>query len=304
MFIEEFLQDLRRERFTPAAAALYLRRAGGRVRECLVANPGAVRSLWTLALIFFAVAFAGSAALALADDRHLAYALFGWTALAILVTFGLVTLHLDLLRDTGGYRLSAVNLPIALTLLRVTLLPAIVIFLVRRRDALALGCFLAAAFSDVLDGWIARRSKQVTQLGTVLDPIVDIVFNLVLVLGLTRAALLPGWVAAAAALRYGILIGGGIYLYVFVGPVRIRPTLFGRLSGVVMAALAAFLVLLAALDGHAAERLVPLTQVALGVLLAATVVHVVALGWYNLRVLSGEVAARGRVVGDVRWGPR
>ena len=304
MFIEEYLQDLRRERFTPAAGLLYLRRASARVRECLVANPGAARSLWSLGLLFFACAFVGAAGVALADDRHLAYALFGWTALGILLTFGLVTLHLDLLRDAGGYRLSAVNLPIALTLLRVTLLPAIVIFLTRHRYPAALGLFLAAALSDVLDGWLARRSNQVTQLGTVLDPIVDIVFNLTLVLGLARTGLLPLWVGAAAALRYGILLAGGIYLYLFVGPVRIRPTLFGRLSGVVMAALIAFLVLLGALQGHAAERLVPLTQAALGVLMAATVVHVVALGWYNLRVLSGEVAARGRVVGDVRWGAR
>ena len=83
-------------------------------------------------------------------------------------TFTLVTLHLDLLRDREGYRLPGINLPIALTLLRATLLPAIVLFLAHRLFPLALGLFLLAALSDVLDGWLARRWNQVTQLGTVL----------------------------------------------------------------------------------------------------------------------------------------
>jgi len=35
-----------------------------------------------------------------------------------------------------------------------------------------------------------------------------------------------------------------------------------------------------------------------------TVAQVIALGWYNLRVMKGEAQAQGRVVGDVRWGPQ
>ena len=97
---------------------------------------------------------------------------------------------------------------------------------------------------------------------------------------------------------------GGACLYIFVGPVRIQPTLFGRLTGVVMAGLVALLTLLHALSGHLAETLVPLTEVALGVLLSATVFQVVVLGWFNLRVMTGHLAAPGRVVGDVRWGAR
>jgi len=45
--------------------------------------------------------------------------------------------------------------------------------------------------------------------------------------------------------------------------------------------------------------------VALGVLVSATVIHVAVLGWWNLRQMRGQGgAATGRVVGDVRWGPR
>jgi len=295
VFIEEYLQELRRDRYSLPAILAYARRAAGRAREVLVANPGAVRSLWSLALLYFATAFVAAAIMALGYSRPLAYAFFLWTALGILPVFTLVTLHLDLLRDRDGFRLSAINLPIALTLLRVTLLPPIVLFLIRRHFGLALAAFLAASLLDVLDGWLARRWGQVTPLGTVLDPIVDVVFNLSIFAGLARAGLLPGWVLAVAALRYGTLV--------LVGPVRIRPTFFGRLTGVVMTALMTFLVLLRTLDGRPAELLTPLTQVALGALMAATVVHVVALGWYNLRVMTGA-GAGGQVVGDIRWGAR
>ncbi|HEY6867324.1 MAG TPA: CDP-alcohol phosphatidyltransferase family protein [Candidatus Eisenbacteria bacterium] len=303
MFIEDYLKDLRRDRFSLPAMVTYARRAAGRTRECLVANPGAVRSLWSVALLFFAAAFIAAATLALRLDRGLAHDFFYWTAFAILPVFTLVTLHLDLLRDRQGYRLSAINLPIALTLLRATLVPAILLFLLRRHDALALAAFLIATISDVLDGWLARRWSQVTHLGVVLDPIVDIAFNLSIFLGLARVGLIPTWVCVAAVLRYAILLIGGIGLHLFVGPVRIHPTFFGRLTGVVMAALMALLVLLRVLQGRVADRLIPLTQVALGVLVCATVVQVVALGWYNLRVMSGT-AAPGQVVGDVRWGAR
>lgn len=304
MFIEEYLQELRRERFRPPALVRYLRRSSQRVRETLVANPGAVRSLWSVALGYFALAFLASAAIALRLDRHLAQEFFLATTVTLVAVFALVMLHLDLLRDRDGYRLSALNLPTALTLLRVVMLPGIVLFLAERQWPLALGCFVTAALTDVADGWLARRWRQTTPLGTVLDPIVDIVFNLVLFAGLHAATLIPAWVLVLAVARYGVLLVGGAYLYLFVGPVRIHATAFGRTSGVVMATLAGLLVLLAALAGHVAERLEPLTEIALGTLLAAALVQAVAIGWYNLRTMSGMAPVSGRVVGDVRWGAR
>lgn len=304
MFIEEFLQDLRNERFAPHAIGRYVRRTARRSRDTLVANPAAVRSLWALALVFLALFFVASLVIALLDARRLGLDFLLWSAFGMLPVFGLVTFHLDLLRDGRGYRLSAVNVPTALTLLRMCLAPGIALFLVEGHFALALWVYVGAALSDVADGWVARRWRQVTRIGTVLDPIVDIVFNVVVFCGLRAAAVVPGWVFAAALLRYGIFLVGGAYLYLFVGPVAIRPTLFGRLSGIVMVALAALLVLLHAVHAAWAVRLVPLTQIALGILLLVAVGQVLALGWYNLRLMRGQVEVPGRVVGDVRWGRR
>lgn len=302
MFIEEYLQDLRRDRFSPRAFLLYARRVAAHVREQLDASPAAVRSIWSVALAFFAADFLIAVAFALFVDRRLALEFFLDTALVIAPAFALVTLHVGLLRDEAGYRLSAINVPISLTLLRVVLLPGLTLFLMERRFALALALFLTAAFSDVADGWIARRTRQVTRLGTLLDPLVDIVFNFALFGALAAAGLLPAWVAWVAALRYGLLLVGGACIYAFVGPLRIQPTLFGRMTGVVMGVLIGLLTLLHAARGPLAEKLAPLTSVALGLLLSATVAQVVILGWYNLRVMRGKTEAIGRVVGDVRWG--
>ena len=302
MFFEEYLQDLRRERFSPPALIHYARRAAAELRGHMDANPGAVRSIWSIALGFFAIAFIAASIMAITYDRQLAYDFFLGVSLAILPAFGLVTLHVGLLRDREGFRLSALNLPITLTLLRMVLVPALILCLVERHFLLALATFALAELTDVADGWIARRTGQVTMLGTVLDPLVDIVFNLSVFAALAVSGLLPAWVAWVAVARYALLLVGGACMYLFVGPLRIQPTLFGRMTGVVMAALIAFLTLLHVPNGPLPESLTPLTEIALGVLLSATVAQVLILGWYNLRIMTGKVEAPGRVVGDVRWG--
>ena len=305
MFIEEYLRDLRRDRFAPGAAWLYARRVAARVREQIYANPGSVRSLWTVALGFFAAAFAAAVGMALFYDRHLAADFLLYTSLWILPTFAIVTLGLELLRDRNGYRLSALNIPLTLTLLRVVMVPGLALFLIEGHLRSALLVYVLASFTDVADGWIARRWNQVTRLGTVLDPQVDIAFTLGLLFALAKAHMLPGWVFGLAVLRYAILLVGGAGLYVFVGPVRIYPTLFGRLTGIVITALIAFLLVVHTVGGHLRDRLENLTVIALGVMLSATVIHVLVLGWYNLRVMTGAAdAAGGRVVGDVRWGAK
>lgn len=301
MFIEEHLRELRERRFAPRAILVYLRRVGARARADWLANPFAVRSIWTVALAFFALAFLGSIAMSLAWDRALAYRFFLNTALWILPSFAFATLYVGLLRDADGYRLPALNVPLVLTLLRVSLVPGIMLFLEERHFMVAFIVYAIASLSDVLDGWIARRWNQTTRLGTVLDPLVDVVFNLAMLAGLAAAGLLSPVVFWLGVTRYTVLVVGGAYLYLCVGPVTIRPTFFGRFTGVVMGSLIALFTLLWALRGELARTLTPLTEIALGVLLAATTVQIVFVGWYNLRVMTGALREQGRVVGDVRW---
>lgn len=70
----------------------------------------------------------------------------------------------------------SLNLPNFLTLVRIFLIPVfVVVFLAPTpdRSLVAAVIFIVAAVTDLLDGYIARRTGQVTKLGKLLDPIAD-----------------------------------------------------------------------------------------------------------------------------------
>jgi CDP-diacylglycerol--glycerol-3-phosphate 3-phosphatidyltransferase len=68
------------------------------------------------------------------------------------------------------------NLPNFLSILRILLVPPLVVVLLTKfegKEWWGLGLFLLAAVMDFFDGWLARRRKEVTRLGTLLDPAAD-----------------------------------------------------------------------------------------------------------------------------------
>jgi len=111
--------------------------------------------------------------------------------------------HSNVLSLTCG-----MNLPNLLTLVRIFLVPLLVAALVQQtwhvqwngkllisNDFLALLFFLAAAVTDLLDGYLARRWKQVTTVGTLLDPVADKLLVSAALVSLVQIRLLPGWMA-------------------------------------------------------------------------------------------------------------
>lgn len=99
------------------------------------------------------------------------------------------------------------NLPNSLTILRIFFVPLLVAALVQENvsvqigrvlvtnEWLALAIFLAAAATDLLDGHLARRWKQVTTIGTLLDPIADKLLISAALISLVQVRSLPGWMA-------------------------------------------------------------------------------------------------------------
>jgi CDP-diacylglycerol--glycerol-3-phosphate 3-phosphatidyltransferase len=99
------------------------------------------------------------------------------------------------------------NLPNSLTILRIFFVPLLVAALVQENvsvriggalitnEWLALAIFLAAAATDLLDGYLARRWKQVTTIGTLLDPIADKLLISAALISLVQVRALPGWMA-------------------------------------------------------------------------------------------------------------
>ena len=66
-----------------------------------------------------------------------------------------------------------INIPNAITTLRMLLVIPIVYFLINDLYIIATALFIIAAISDVLDGFLAKRLNQITKFGTILDPIAD-----------------------------------------------------------------------------------------------------------------------------------
>ncbi len=90
------------------------------------------------------------------------------------------------------------NLPNTLTLVRIFLVPFLVVFLIANaepRNYPAGAIFLAAVFTDWLDGRIARSRRQVTTLGQLLDPIADKLLIAAALISLVEIARVPAWVA-------------------------------------------------------------------------------------------------------------
>ena len=68
------------------------------------------------------------------------------------------------------------NLPNSITVLRTGALPVLMLhplFPDERGSLVVAWCFVVAAVTDLLDGWLARRGKQVTSIGKLLDPLAD-----------------------------------------------------------------------------------------------------------------------------------
>jgi len=99
------------------------------------------------------------------------------------------------------------NLPNGLTIARIFIVPFLVAVLLQEKiilhwrgavltnDVIALIIFWVAAATDLLDGYLARRWKQVTTIGTLLDPIADKLLISAALVSLVQVHATPGWMA-------------------------------------------------------------------------------------------------------------
>jgi CDP-diacylglycerol--glycerol-3-phosphate 3-phosphatidyltransferase len=89
------------------------------------------------------------------------------------------------------------SLPNSLTLLRIFFVPLLVALLLTRApnmDLWAVGVFILAAITDLLDGYLARKRRQITRLGILLDPIADKLLTSAAFISLVELHLVPAWI--------------------------------------------------------------------------------------------------------------
>jgi CDP-diacylglycerol--glycerol-3-phosphate 3-phosphatidyltransferase len=100
----------------------------------------------------------------------------------------------------------SMNLPNSLTLTRILLVPLLVVVLLTKFegrvilgipvDLVGAAIFGVASFTDWLDGFLARRRKQVTSLGQMMDPVADKLLTSAAFISLVQMGLAPAWMVA------------------------------------------------------------------------------------------------------------
>jgi CDP-diacylglycerol--glycerol-3-phosphate 3-phosphatidyltransferase len=102
-----------------------------------------------------------------------------------------------------------------LSLVRIALLVPILYFLLKLDNAdrvLAVGLMLMAALTDFLDGQIARRYRQESEFGKVIDPLADKICTGAVVIALVSLGDVPFWFLLAVIGRDALILLGGIYI--------------------------------------------------------------------------------------------
>jgi len=139
-------------------------------------------------------------------------------------------------------------LPNAISILRIALVVPILVSIARQDFALALALFLLAAFSDGLDGWLAKSFGWHSRLGALLAPIADKRLIAGVFVMLVVAALLPAWLAVLVVLGDVVIVGGATAYNFLIGPVPGEPTRVSKLNTALELLLVTFVLSRAAFD--------------------------------------------------------
>lgn len=126
---------------------------------------------------------------------------------------------------TGGSEVSSriLTVPNILSFVRLGLVPVFLVLLILGHDVLALAVLVISSLTDFLDGVIARRFRQVTRLGQLLDPAADRLFIFAALIGLMIRDILPWWFVAIIIGRDALLLILGVILANFgYGPLPVH----------------------------------------------------------------------------------
>lgn len=122
------------------------------------------------------------------------------------------------------------NLPNAITIIRILLIPLFLYKVIEGDMVFATAVYLTAAVTDGLDGFIARVWDMRTKLGTFLDPMADKLLVATSFLALSVMGIIPLWLAIAVLTRDFIIVCGSLLVYLMKNQLEIRPTPIGKIT--------------------------------------------------------------------------
>ncbi len=129
-----------------------------------------------------------------------------------------------------------VTIPNLLSVSRLLLLPVVLLLLVKRQGIAALALMLISWVTDALDGFLARRLNQVSDLGRVLDHLVDKVWVGSVLVTLVCVSGLPIHIAAAVILRDLLILAGSLVIMKSQGSF-VSSNVLGKITGFAFALL-------------------------------------------------------------------
>jgi len=181
------------------------------------------------------------------------------------------------------------NLPISLTLLRIIFMPIVVVLLLTKgqnMDLWAVGVFLLAAVTDLLDGYLARTRGQITNLGILLDPIADKLLTSAAFISLTELHLVPAWMVVIIVGREFAV--SGLRSIASAAGYMLEPSELGKTKMVFQVVAITVIIL----QGHRFPALHPLGEVLLWMVVVFALASAVQYFWSFWRRMNGRVARR------------
>jgi cardiolipin synthase len=124
------------------------------------------------------------------------------------------------------------HLPNLLCVLRMALVYPVATWILDGRYPEVMALFAVAAFTDALDGLLAKRFGWTSELRKHLDPLADKLLLVTVFACLSVAGLVPWWLTAVVLLRDLVIIFGGLVYRALFGPVEGQPTLRSKLNTV------------------------------------------------------------------------
>lgn len=122
------------------------------------------------------------------------------------------------------------NVPNFITIARILLVPLTIWLIITGQFLLAFMVFIAAGVSDAIDGFIAKRFHQATELGAYLDPIADKLLLVSIYVALALGSHIPAWLAILVVSRDVLIVGGVILAWLINKPIHMRPVVVSKVN--------------------------------------------------------------------------
>ena len=167
------------------------------------------------------------------------------------------------------------SIPNVITLARILLVPVVAWAIASGQMQLAFLLFLAAAISDTVDGFLAKRFGMQTELGAYLDPAADKVMIVSIYATLGISGVIPLWIVILVVSRDLLIVGAIILSWLAGNPVAIKPHAVSKLNTAVQIFYAC-LVLAAHGFGFAYEVMLTAVMAAVAILTLLSVAFYVA----------------------------